>query len=211
MEEILASIRKIISEDEEEPPAEEDESAAEDVAEVEEAAAEEVVEEAPEEVPEEMPEETPEEMPEEPPAEPPEEAGDAEEEVLELTQMVNEDGTVVDLTETSEEEAPEEPPPSTEALELVDEIEPEPEPEPEPLPPLEPEEPLISPPVAATSTEAFANLADALVREKLIEGRTVEDLIKEILRPLLKQWLDDNLSGLVKEEIEKLSERARNL
>ena len=39
----------------------------------------------------------------------------------------------------------------------------------------------------------------------------MEDLIKEILRPLLKQWLDDNLSGLVKEEIEKLSERARNL
>ena len=172
MEEILASIRKIISEKEEEPLADEDESVAEDDAEVKKesspwatkpvwpwergAAAEDVSEETPEE--------------------PPEEEGGAEEKVLELTQMINENGTVVDLTAPPEEESPEEAAP-------------------------EPTEELRA--------------TEALVRKRLIEGRTVEDLIKDILRPLLKQWLDDNLSGLVerlvKEESEKLSERARNL
>ncbi len=90
--------------------------------------------------------------------------------------MINENGTVVDLTAPPEEEPPEEAAP-------------------------EPTEELRA--------------TEALVRKRLIEGRTVEGLIKDILRPLLKQWLDDNLSGLVerlvKEESEKLSERARNL
>jgi len=158
MEEILVSIRKIISEDKEEPPAYGDESAAGNVVQIVTDASYFIK---------------------------------AEEGVLELTQMVSEDGTVVDLTKIVEEEAP----PSKDTL--------------------EPEESLVSTPVAATSTEAFINLANALAQEKIIEGRTVEDLIKEILHPLLKQWLDDNLSGLVerlvKDEIKKLSGRARNL
>jgi cell pole-organizing protein PopZ len=40
-------------------------------------------------------------------------------------------------------------------------------------------------------------------------ARTLEDLVKEMLRPMLKSWLDDNLPGLVerivKTEIERVS------
>ena len=79
MKEILVSIRKIISEDKEEPHADGDESAAEDVVEVITDASYFLRAEKEE---------------------------DAEEGALELTQMVSEDGTVVDLTTAAEEEAP---------------------------------------------------------------------------------------------------------
>ena len=40
-------------------------------------------------------------------------------------------------------------------------------------------------------------------------ARTLEDLVKEMLRPMLKAWLDDNLPGLVERivraEIERVS------
>ena len=40
-------------------------------------------------------------------------------------------------------------------------------------------------------------------------ARTLEDLVKEMLRPMLKSWLDDNLPGLVERivraEIERVS------
>jgi uncharacterized protein len=43
-------------------------------------------------------------------------------------------------------------------------------------------------------------------------GRTVEELVSELLRPMLKTWLDDNLPAiverLVRAEIERVS-RAR--
>jgi cell pole-organizing protein PopZ len=40
-------------------------------------------------------------------------------------------------------------------------------------------------------------------------ARTLEDLVKEMLQPLLKSWLDDNLPGLVERlvraEIDRVS------
>ena len=40
-------------------------------------------------------------------------------------------------------------------------------------------------------------------------ARTLEDLVKEMLRPMLKSWLDDNLPGMVerivRDEIERVS------
>ena len=40
-------------------------------------------------------------------------------------------------------------------------------------------------------------------------ARTLEDLVREMLRPMLKSWLDDNLPSLVerivKAEIERVS------
>ncbi len=40
-------------------------------------------------------------------------------------------------------------------------------------------------------------------------ARTLEDLVREMLRPMLKSWLDDNLPGmverLVRAEIERVS------
>jgi cell pole-organizing protein PopZ len=40
-------------------------------------------------------------------------------------------------------------------------------------------------------------------------ARTLDDLVKDMLRPMLKSWLDDNLPGLVERlvraEIERVS------
>ncbi len=53
---------------------------------------------------------------------------------------------------------------------------------------------------------AFNSLAHTVLSNN---ARTLEDLVKEMLRPMLKSWLDDNLPGLVerivKLEIERVS------
>ena len=53
---------------------------------------------------------------------------------------------------------------------------------------------------------AFNSLAHTVLSQN---ARTLEDLVKEMLRPMLKSWLDDNLPGLVerivKAEIERVS------
>jgi hypothetical protein len=57
---------------------------------------------------------------------------------------------------------------------------------------------------------AFNSLANTVLSNN---ARTLEDLVKEMLRPMLKSWLDDNLPGLVerivKAEIERVSRGAR--
>lgn len=59
--------------------------------------------------------------------------------------------------------------------------------------------------VSAVET-AFNSLATTVLSNN---ARTLEDLVKEMLRPMLKSWLDDNLPGLVerivKTEIERVS------
>ena len=157
MEEILASIRRIISED-----SEDDEG-----------------NEAPEE--EAAPEEAPEEPPEEPAAE--------EEDVLDLTDVVE------------------------------DEPEPEPEPEPAEIVPLhepepEPAEPLLSDISAQAASESLTGLMGAITSQMHIgPGSTVEDIVRELLRPMLKQWLDANLpdvvDSIVREEVEHVVARTR--
>jgi uncharacterized protein len=68
-----------------------------------------------------------------------------------------------------------------------------------------------SPPILSHSTvsaveSAFNTLAHTVLSNN---ARTLEDLVKEMLRPMLKSWLDDNLPGLVerivKAEIERVS------
>ena len=53
---------------------------------------------------------------------------------------------------------------------------------------------------------AFNSLANTVLSNN---ARTLEDLVREMLRPMLKSWLDDNLPGLVerivKAEIERVS------
>lgn len=53
---------------------------------------------------------------------------------------------------------------------------------------------------------AFSTLAHTVLSNN---ARTLEDLVKEMMRPMLKSWLDDNLPGLVerivKAEIERVS------
>jgi cell pole-organizing protein PopZ len=65
---------------------------------------------------------------------------------------------------------------------------------------------LISTSTVAAVDSAFNSLAHTVIGQN---ARTLEDLVKEMLRPLLKSWLDDNLPGLVdrivRAEIERVS------
>jgi cell pole-organizing protein PopZ len=74
-----------------------------------------------------------------------------------------------------------------------------------------PPSPMDAPPILSRSTvsaveSAFNSLAHTVLSNN---ARTLEDLVKEMLRPMLKSWLDDNLPGLVerivKQEIERVS------
>lgn len=196
MEEILASIRRIISEDGEEADGQEPEAAA---AEGSDGAA---------------PEEEP-----------------ADDDVLELTDIVEEDVEVVGVADEQEKAVVEEPAAADEELELADTIEPDgaDEPAAEPAPEESPQvedgaadgaEPagdgLMSEDKADASADAFANLLGAMSAATPVgaEGRTLEDIVKALMRPLLKEWLDANLPHLVdrivREEIERVVGRARH-
>jgi hypothetical protein len=78
-------------------------------------------------------------------------------------------------------------------------------------PPLEssfapPPQPILSRSTVSAVESAFNTLAHTVLSNN---ARTLEDLVKEMLRPMLKSWLDDNLPGLVerivKAEIERVS------
>jgi cell pole-organizing protein PopZ len=89
-------------------------------------------------------------------------------------------------------------------------------PEPPPPPRMEPpprrpqydgaEGALMSAATGAAVDSAFNTLAQTVLVQN---GRTLEDLVREMLRPLLKTWLDDNLPSmverLVRAEIERVS------
>lgn len=66
--------------------------------------------------------------------------------------------------------------------------------------------PLLSQSTAAAVDSAFNSLAQTVLSNN---ARTLEDLVKEMLRPMLKTWLDDNLPKLVEKivraEIERVS------
>ena len=68
------------------------------------------------------------------------------------------------------------------------------------------DEALISANTTAAVNSAFNTLAQTVLVQN---GRTLEDLVREMLRPMLKVWLDDNLPGmverLVRAEIERVS------
>ena len=73
-----------------------------------------------------------------------------------------------------------------------------------------PQSTLLSPNASSAVDSAFNTLAQTVLVQN---ARTLEDLVREMLRPLLKGWLDDNLPGiverLVRAEIERVS-RSRN-
>ena len=76
-------------------------------------------------------------------------------------------------------------------------------------PPFESEPPaqqILSRSTVSAVESAFNSLANTVLSNN---ARTLEDLVKEMLRPMLKSWLDDNLPGLVerivKAEIERVS------
>ena len=69
-----------------------------------------------------------------------------------------------------------------------------------------PDRGLLSNTTAMAVDSAFNSLANTVLGQN---SRTLEDLVKEMLRPMLKAWLDDNLPGLVdrivRAEIERVA------
>lgn len=163
----------------------------------------------------------------------PDEAGSAADEVLELpaTAMVAEEAPLELVEGFMPEEADVQFVDATVAAE-PDWSEPEPEPAPPPPPPPPPrpaakaaaktpppppppvddhmeeafEEPLVSHQAGASVNAAFGQLTHTILSAK---AKTLDDLVKEMLRPMLKSWLDENLpvivERLVRAEIERVS------
>src|SRR5262249_16853656 len=98
-----------------------------------------------------------------------------------------------------------------------------PEPEPAPPPPraAEPPRPAAPPPprqapmpepdiMSSTTAAAVDSAFNALAHTVLVQNaKTLEDLVKEMLRPMLQHWLDNNLptlvERLVRQEIERVA------
>src|SRR5271170_4188494 len=160
MEEILASIRRIIAEDGDTaaPPA-----AAKPT----------------------------EKSPEEPP----------QEEVLELTEVVEPDGSVVSLAAAAAERAAEAQPPAPEPMVQTEEPLRRPELVPPPAP--MPAEAIVSAATAAASVASLSQIAALSGRGERTDiplgagHLTLEMLVREELRPILKDWLDRNLPEMV--------------
>ena len=81
----------------------------------------------------------------------------------------------------------------------------EPPPRPSPPPPMA-EQPIMSSATAAAVDSAFNALAHTVLVQN---AKTLEDLVKEMLRPMLQHWLDNNLptlvERLVRQEIERVA------
>jgi uncharacterized protein len=130
---------------------------------------------------------------------------------------------VLELTESMQAAAPPPPPPAPAAFRTIDgrqdvvfdEV-PEPPPRmerPRPAPALSPAptpqhltDQLISSATAAAVDSAFSALAQTVLVQN---AKTLEDLVKEMLRPMLQHWLDNNLptlvERLVRQEIERVA------
>lgn len=182
MEEILASIRRIIADDQAPKPAE---------------------------------------VPPAPPAPPP-----ADDDVLDLAEVAEPvrkpEPVAFDLPEIDfrmpefePEPEPEFEPPTAAKPDPFD-FEPEPEPEPEPAPKMTQrvraavEEEVTERLVSSTTVDSVGQNFQLLAHTVLSQNaRTLEDLVKEMLRPMLKSWLDDNLphmvERLVRSEIERVT------
>jgi uncharacterized protein len=69
--------------------------------------------------------------------------------------------------------------------------------------------------ISANTTAAVDSAFNSLAHTVLVQNaRTLEDLVKEMLRPMLKSWLDDNLPSMVERfvraEIERVSRGGRS-
>ncbi|MBB5519890.1 DUF2497 domain-containing protein [Amphiplicatus metriothermophilus] len=64
------------------------------------------------------------------------------------------------------------------------------------------EESFIDETTAAAASRAFQALSQN-VRVSAGDGRTLEDIVVEMLRPMVKDWLDANLPAIVEEKVEE--------
>lgn len=129
-----------------------------------------------------------------------------DEEPLELTQKIDEEGTIVDIPSDEPPARPAYTPPqnfdqSTEdEIIMIDET--------DEAPVAQTADPLVS----QTATAATAAIMAKLARSTSInragnEGTTLEDLVKEMVRPMLREWLDQHLPELVQSMVERELER----
>ncbi len=183
MEEILASIRRIISEDE--VPAEEGAEAPE-------------AEDEPEPEAEAEPDYEPMEEPE------PERVAAL---APEPDPVFDDEDDILDLTEPYR--APEPEPAPVFQSDDLEAYAPPPPPRAAPVPMPVMEEAIVSHVAEVAAASAFGHLAQTIAMPG--HGRTLEDVVRELLRPMLKTWLDENLPTIVQatvdEEVSRISRR----
>jgi cell pole-organizing protein PopZ len=127
------------------------------------------------------------------------EAPEEEDEVLELTDRVESHGDLdVYVAPPAPPEAAAEPEPAK----------PEPPPAPVGVAPAAPaSDTLVAAATATAAASAFGQLSAAIAMPR--GERTLEDVVRELLRPMLKDWLDQNLAGIVQsavsEEVERIA------
>ena len=64
-------------------------------------------------------------------------------------------------------------------------------------------------PTANTVASAFASLSMNLALPR--EGRTLEDLVKELMYPILRDWLNQNLPAIVEAQVRAEVDRLSRL
>lgn len=144
-----------------------------------------------------------------------EEPAAKDEDVLDLTKPVAK-ATEAPEVEFCEPEPEAEAEPEEDAWAAVEEEEAAPPPPP-PARPIstaslarEVGETLLAPEAGNAVSSAFSSLAHTILSQN---ARTLDDLVQEMLRPMLKSWLDDNLptivERLVRAEIERVSRGPR--
>ena len=108
-----------------------------------------------------------------------------------------------------------EPEPDFEDDDIVAVEEPEPMPEPAPAPrftapPADDGDALLEDEVAGKAAGALGQLMGSMA---IGNGATLESIVRELLRPMLKEWLNENLPGIVEakveEEVKRISRMAR--
>ncbi len=198
MEEILASIRRIIADDDSKPPARPAAPAPAPAAAAPKPAA------------------PPPPRPVQPPPKPvaPEPVQEAFAQVEPPPAPEPEPQDILDLTEQMAETVVE--PPSFQTIDGQSDVvfaDPQPEPPPRPVEPprvFAPPPPMPEQLMSSSTTAAVDSAFNSLAHTVLVQNaRTLEDLVREMLRPMLKSWLDDNLPSMVerivKAEIERVS------
>ena len=76
----------------------------------------------------------------------------------------------------------------------------------QPLPELS-RSPLVSDATAAVTSQTLAALSNVAVRGYDGAGNTLEDVVRELLKPMLREWLDANLPGIVERIVTREVER----
>ncbi len=74
--------------------------------------------------------------------------------------------------------------------------------------PAQPQRPLVSDPVANHASAALGKLMGSMF---VSSGNTLDDVVRDLLKPLLKEWLDANLPHIVEAEVAKEIDRIRRM